>query len=470
MQAAATNSAPVMALGGTELNVLAKLNYKFYVRYVNEEYKHGKHTELVCKKLQEIEAKHAAGIPTFTIFTMPPRHSKSMTISETFPTWFIGKNKRRRVILASYGAELARKFGLANLQKIEGKAGRIFEMELDNRQNAATNFNIKDHKGGMVSTGFGGALTGMGADLLIIDDPIRNRQDANSPAYREKIWNEWKATLSTRLQPGGSVIIILTRWHEDDLVGRILENDPREWDQVNLPAVAEENDLLGREPGATLWPEYGFNKEWAASKEKEVGPLEWASLYQQHPRPAAGTLFKRGYFKYYKALPPLREFEQIIQSWDCTFKDLETSDYVAGGVWGKKGADFYLLYRVKQKMGIVATMDAIKSVSAAWPQAYGIYIEDKANGSAVIEMLKNQISGINAVNPNGGKLVRAQAVLPLIAAGNVWLPDPAIDPSIEEYISEMTAFPYGKHDDEVDQTTQALSILQTAPGLQIGRA
>lgn len=453
------------------IHALAALNYEFYVQYVHKgAYKHGPHTRFIARKLQQIEEKHAQGIPTFTIFTLPPRHSKSMTITETFPSWFIGKNKNRRVIEVSYGADLARKFGMANLSKIEGPAGEIFDMQLDPRQSSATDFKIKDARGGMISRGVGGALTGEGADLIIIDDPIRNRQDANSPAYREKVWNEWKATIQTRLQPGGSVILILTRWHESDLAGLILEHDPREWDVVKLPAVAEENDLLGRKPGQTLWPAAGFNKQWAAMTKQAVGPLDWASLYQQDPRPQEGALLKRKYFLYYKQQPALTEFERLIQSWDCTFKDAETSDYVVGQVWGKKGPDFYLLDQVRDKMGITATMQAIEAMRAKWPQAFGIYIEDKANGSAVIEMLKRKIPGLMPVNPQGGKVVRAQAVLPVIAAGNVYLPEPELAPWVGDFVNEAAAFPFGKHDDMTDAMTQALNELMNEPQIFIGRA
>lgn len=457
-------------LNSLDFDVMAKLNYEFFVQYVITGYRHGKHTRYIAKKLQEIESKHAAGEPSFTIFMLPPRHSKSYTITETFPTWFIGKDKNRRVIEVSYGADLARKFGLANLQKIEGAAGRIFDMQLDPRQNAAQNFKLKGHKGGMISAGIGGAITGEGADLLIIDDPIRNRRDANSPAYREMVYNEWKATLSTRLQPGASVIVILTRWHEDDLAGRLLEEGARDWEVVKMPAVADEDDILGRQPGQPLWPENGFDLEWAKVTEKEKGPLDWASLYQQNPRPVAGALLIRSYWQYYTEHQDPRSFDRIITSWDCTFKDLETSDFVVGQVWGKRGPDFYLLDQVRERMGITATMAAIQQMQAKWPLATGIYIEDKANGPAVIEMLRQKLSGIIPVNPDGGKLVRAQAVLPLIAGGNVYLPSAELAPWVNDFIHEAAAFPYGKHDDQVDAATQALNVFDKEVPIFIGRA
>ena len=452
------------------IEAMAQVNYEYYVKYVNPGYKHAKHTRYICRKLQEIEEKHARGIPSFTIFTMPPRHGKSLTITETFPSWFIGKDKRRRVIQASYGQALARKFGLANLRKVEGKAGKVFDMQLDPRNSSATAWDVLGWEGGMASVGIGSAVTGFGADLLIIDDPIRNRKDANSKTYRDNLWNEWRSTLSTRLQAGGSVILILTRWHEDDLAGRILKEDARDWELIRLPAIAEEGDPLGREPGQPLWAAGGFDERWAEERKLSVGAMDWASLYQQKPSPQKGTIFKRDHFRFYEKAPKEHEFDRIIFSWDCTFKDLATSDYVVGQVWGKKGADFYLLDQVRDKMGITATMRAIEALKGKWRRGIGIYIEDKANGTAVIEMLRNKISGINPVNPSSGKVDRAQAVAPVFEAGNVYLPDPKIAPWINDYVNEMAAFPAGENDDMVDATTQAINILMTDKKIFIGRA
>ena len=449
---------------------VAAVNYEYYVQYTIEGYTHARHTRFLCREMQEIERKHAAGEPTFTIISLPPRHSKSFTITETFPSWFIGRDKRRRVIQASYGSTLARKFGLSNLRKVEGPAGRIFDMEVDKRKSAASNWELKGAPGGMLSVGIGGAITGEGADLLIIDDPIRNRKDANSLTYREAIWQEWKSTLSTRLQPGGSIIIILTRWHEDDLAGRIIKQDGRNWKIIKLPAIAEENDILGRKPGEALWPENGFDEAWAAERKISVGPLDWESLYQQNPRPQTGALFKRDYFKTYDQTPHPSTFERIIFSWDCAFKDLDTSDFVVGQVWGKRGPDFYLLDQTRDKMGITATMAAIESLKAKWKDGIGVYIEDKANGTAVIEMLKRKISGINPVNPSSSKIDRAQAVLPVFAAGNVFIPSPQLAPWIGDYVNEMASFPVGANDDMVDTTTQAIQELMNEPTIFIGRA
>ncbi len=393
---------------------------------------------------------------------MPPRNGKSMSVSETFPSWFIMKNPHRRVIEVSYGEDLAQRFGRLNKEKIREFGKKIFNIELDSCNHSNTNWSIAEFRGGMISRGVGGGITGEGADLLLIDDPIKNREQADSITYREKLWAEWQDTLLTRLHPGGAIIIILTRWHEDDLAGRILKENGDDWTVLKLPAIAEEDDLIGRNPGEALWAEHGFDVEYLAKKKIEVGSRTFASLYQQRPAPAEGNMFKRDWWQFYK-LAPLN-FDYILQSWDCTFKDTKNSDFVVGQVWGKKGAEFYLLDQIRAKMNVSATMTAIKTMTAKWSKAYEKLVEDKANGPAVITLLTKEISGLIAVNPEGGKEVRAQAITPFAEAGNIYLPDPSIAPWIHDYIEEFASFPNGTNDDQVDATTQAITRLHNKGG------
>lgn len=432
---------------------LSRRKYRDYVELVHHgAYRHFRHTELLCDALQPI----ADGEQKYLLVEMPPRHGKSMTTTESFPSYFLGKNPGKRVIATAYSDELARKFGRFNRNKLAEFGPALFSLEIDPNKNASNNWGIAGGRGGMVATGIGGSITGEGADLLIIDDPIKNAEEANSATMRDKVWSEWESTLSTRLHNGGSVIVIMTRWHEDDLIGRLLERSPHNWERLRLPAIAEdEDDLLGREPGKALCPELGYDEEWAALKKREVGSTVWASLYQQRPAPSEGAIFNRNWWKFYKQAPA--RFDEIIQSWDMTFKDSAGSDYVVAQVWGRVKADKYLLDQVRARMDFPATLQAFRSLTSKWPKAKTKLVEDKANGSAVIATLKREISGIIPVNPEGGKVVRAQAVTPDVEAGNVYLPDPNIAPWIHDYIEEFAAFPNGKHDDQVDSTTQALN-------------
>jgi len=288
------------------LSILSAVDYDFYVEYVHRGiYQHGAHTKYLASRLQELERGKIKRLMVF----MPPRHSKSMTISETFPSWFLGRNPSKKVIVTSYGEGLARRFGRSNRKKIQEFGSDIFGIRLDPESTVVTKWNIDHHNGQMISTGIGGPISGEGADLLIIDDPIKNRQEADSPRYREMIWDEWQNTLLTRLQPGGLVIIVLTRWHEDDLAGRLLQEEPEKWEVISLPALAEENDLLGRDQNEPLWPEYGFDYNWAIDRKKSVGSFVWAALFQQRPAPSGGGIFKEHWWKFWQYpgqnLPPV---------------------------------------------------------------------------------------------------------------------------------------------------------------------
>ncbi len=438
---------------------IARTDYSFYAEYVHRGvYRPARHHRLICSYLEAVER----GDITRLMIFMPPRHGKSMTVSETFPSFFIGKKPHRRVIEVSYGQDLARKFGRANRQKVEEFGRELFGIYLARDNSSVVNWDIEGNRGGMISVGIGGPITGQGADLLLIDDPIKNRKEADSKTYRDMVWNEYRNTLYTRLHPGGRIIIILTRWHEDDLAGRLLNpelgyvtaEEAAQWTVLSLPAEAEEYDPLGRNPGDPLWPEHGFDKAWLEATKRAVGSQAWAALYQQRPSPQEGSLFKRHWWRFYTELP--NRFDEMLQSWDCTFKDGDSSDYVVGQVWGRVGGDFYLLDQVRDRMDLPATMRAIETLAAKWPNAYAKLIEDKANGPAVIQMLQHKIPGLLAVNPEGGKVVRAAAVSPVVEAGNVYLPPPGITPWIHDFMEECAVFPNGAYDDQVDAMTQAL--------------
>lgn len=440
---------------------LARRSYEDYVELVHHgTYKHFKHTRLVCSYLQRI----ADGEQLYVLIELPPRHSKSMTVTESFPSYYLGVNPTKRVITSAYSDDLARKFGRLNRNKFAEFGKDVFKESLSRDNTSTTDWGLAGKRGGMISTGIGGSITGQGADLMIIDDPIKNAKEALSKTIRENIWNEWQSTLSTRLHDGASVIVIMTRWHEDDLIGRLLKNSPYNWERIRLPAIAEEeNDLLGREIGEPLCIELGYDRAWAELKKKEVGSRTWASLYQQRPSPATGNIFKREWFKFYKT-PPYH-FDQIVISWDFTFKDADSSDYVVGQVWQKTGANFYLLDQVRGKIDFTQSVRAVENLASKHSNNRGILIEDKANGPAIIATLKNRLSGIIPVTPKDSKVGRANAVTPLFEAGNVYLPEDAAWTT--DYIEEFVTFPNSSHDDMVDSTTQALNYFTEKPESEV---
>lgn len=450
----------------SEEDILIAKARKKYIDYISYVYHGnwiaGKHHKIICDKLDDV----IAGKIKRLMFFLPPRHGKSMCVTKTFPSYYLGKFPDKRVLEVSYGEDLAKEFGESNRKKVEEFGLPVFDINVSATQSSKVDWNIENHYGGMVSVGVGGGITGKGADLLILDDPIKNRTEAESERFRRYLYSEWQSSIYTRLHPNATVIIILTRWHEDDLAARLIKESPDEWDIVSLPCICDsDDDLLCRKIGEPLWPEHGFDKRWAETTKKTVGSYAWSSLYQQSPTPAGGSIIKRSWIKYYDSLP--LQFDKIVQSWDCSFKDNSDNDYVSGQIWGKLGINYYLLDRVHDRMGIVATINAIKAMSAKWKEANSIFIEDKANGTAVVEMLKNQIPGIIPVEPKGGKIVRTQAVAPFFEAGNVYLPDPSIKAWVGDFVEEVLSFPNGQNDDDVDSMSQAITNMQTAYNAKI---
>ena len=434
---------------------LARRRYADYVQLVHSgRWKRARHLDLVCEKLESIMEGKTKRLMIF----MPPRHGKSMTVTETFPSYYLGKNPGKRVIEISYSGSLAEQFGKRNRDKVEEYGPLLFNHTVSPVQRTKTNWTLENGTGGMISVGIGGSITGYGADLLIVDDPIKNRAEAESATYRDRLWDEYQSTVSTRLQAGGAVIIILTRWHEDDLAARLLNPEygkVEDWEILSLPAICEDQatDLLGRNQGEALWPAGGYDEAWAAQQKETVGTYAWSSLYMQTPTPSSGGMFKREWWKRWAVLPSgLHDF---IQSWDCTFKDKDSSDFVVGQVWARKGADRYLIDQVRGRMSFTETLDAMRDLSAKWPQTTRKLVENKANGTAVIDVLKKEIPGIVPVEPFGGKVARAHATTAVAEAGNVYIPAASVYPWVLDFVEEMAAFPSGAHDDQVDCYSQA---------------
>lgn len=424
---------------------LARNNYLDYFPLANPTYYHMAHTRYISHYLNRI----ANGEQLNLIVEIPPRHGKSALITETFPSYYLMKNPDKKVISTAYSDNLARKFGRLNRNKFKALGGELFEQYISEDNSSAGDWSTaKD--GGMISTGIMGSLTGEGSDLMIIDDPVKNKHEAYSKTYRDRIWDEWEATLSTRLHDNASVIVVQTRWHEDDLTGRLLENKGRDWIRIRIPAIAEEDDLLGREVGEALAPELGYDEEWAENKKIESGTMTWNALFQQRPSAVTGSIFKRKWIQFYETLPSRIDYYSL--SWDLAVKDGEDNDYSVGQCWAVVGADRYLIDQVREKLGFTDMIKTVRAFKNKHSQAREIIIEDKANGPAVINTLKREIPGIVAFNPKGSKAERAMAASVLFESGNVFLPKNA--QWVHDYVEELVSFPGGKYDDAVDSTSQ----------------
>ena len=419
-------------------------------------YEPAPHHRLIAEKLMAVERGEIDRL----IITTAPRHGKSQLASIHFPAWYLGRNPDRRIIATSYGAGLAYRMSRQARNVVIGP-GWPFPHRLADDLAQVQQWDIAGHRGGYIAAGSGGPITGSGAHLLLIDDPVRNQQDADSAAQRESLWDWYQSTAYTRLEDGGAVILIMTRWHADDLAGRLLAAQAAggdRWDVLHLPALAELDDPLGREPGAALWPEK-YDAAALARINVAIGSRAFAALYQGRPSNDESALLKREWWKFYggptgHSLPDA--FDQALQSWDMTFKGGVHNDYVAGQVWGRRGADCYLIDRDKRRLDFPATLAAIRAMTAKHPTVATKLVEDTANGPAVIATLEREIGGLVAVRPEGGKVARVNAIAGLVEAGNVWLPHPSIAPWVQDFIEECASFPTGAHEDEVDAMSQAL--------------
>jgi len=415
------------------------------------------------------------------IISMPPQEGKSTRVAKDFVTWVHTMNPDCRVVTASYGQGLANRNGLALRRNITDHPEIGLTIAPDN--GAKHEWELAGHRGGVLSVGIGAGLTGRAADLMVIDDPIKDRKEADSALYRQNVWDWWTDAASTRLAPGAPVVLILTRWHEDDLAGRLLAaEDGHLWKVLNIPAQADhdpnkgETDPLEREVGEFMQSARGRSmQQWAAIKVAR-GSRTWNALYQGRPSPAEGGMFKREWWdqpggRYSEPLWIVRNdgahialhLDEVIISWDMAFKDTSSSDYVVGQVWGRRGADAYLLDQIRGRMDFVTTCQRFRELAAKWPQALLKIVEDKANGTAVINALRRIVPGIVPESPTESKEARASAVTPLAEAGNVHLPAPEIAPWVGDLIEELAAFPTGAHDDQTDTLTQALNRLVLAP-------
>jgi predicted phage terminase large subunit-like protein len=448
---------------------LARKKYLYYVKYVHKgAWKPYPHVKVICDKLEDVISGKTKRLMIF----VPPQHGKSMTVTETFPSYILGRFPDKRIIEISYNDSFAVKFGMRNKDKVNEFGKELFGVETSKALSAKADWAIAGHRGGMLSVGIGGGITGNPADIILIDDPVKNLQEANSLTYRNRTYEEFQASAMTRLQPDGAIIIIQTRWHEDDLSGRILENQPGQWEVLSIPAICEsEKDILDREIGEPIWIDEakGRTREWYEQLKTNQGSYLWSALYQQRPSPVEGALFKREWWQFWKTMPG--DLYDFTQSWDCAFKDANSSDFVVGQVWArsKKNPAFrYLLDQVRGRMTFTETVTAVRTLSAKWKKATRKLIEDKANGTAVIDVLKKEIPGLIAVEPKGGKVVRAQAVTALVEAGNVYIPDPSVATWVHDFIEETAAFPTGAHDDQVDATTQALMHMMDKSNAKLG--
>ena len=403
------------------------------------------HLKLISDKIAEIR-EH----PIKLIVTLPPRHGKSELVSHWTPIWFLNEWPDKKVILASYEASFAASWGRKARNGIQDNESKL-DIRMSPDSTARAFWELKTG-GGMWTAGVGGPITGKGAHLLIIDDPIKNYAEAYSPVYRESIDQWYQTTAFTRLEPNASIIIIMTRWHNDDLVGRLIDRGG--FEVINLPALAEQDDLLEREEGEPLWPDR-YDKESLLAIAEAIGGQSgrnWLSLYQQRPVREGGNIFKDYWWDSYKEIPGL---EMIGQYWDTAFKRGAKSDYSVCVTLGRHQKGICVLDIFRDKLEFPELLRQAKAQFNLWNPNI-LKVEDAASGTSLIQALTRDTSlPIIAISVTASKEIRANQITGIVEAGRVALPEEAEWLAI--FLDEMTTFPAGVHDDIVDAFVEGIA-------------
>jgi predicted phage terminase large subunit-like protein len=423
-----------------------------FTEYTNPQYQRAAHHALIAERLEAVERGE---IDRLMIF-MPPRHGKSELASKRFPAWCLGRDPKRQIIAASYNSDLANDFG-RNVRNLvaEPEFGQVFPgVTLAPDSQAANRMNT-NHGGTYVAAGVGTAVTGRGAHIALIDDPFKDREEADSERRRELVWDWYRSTLYTRLMPGGSIVVIQTRWHEDDLAGRLLEQEADQWTVLELPALHPDR--------GALWPEW-YPVDALERIKATIGPREWSALYQQQPQPDEGTFFKREWFNTWAKLPECRFYLTS----DFAVTD-GGGDYTVLTVWGIcPQGDVYRAAQWKGQTTSDVWIERMLDLVAKW-KPLAAFGEGGVIQKAVEPMLRRRMRERNVhcrlewLPSVSDKPTRARSFQAMAATGRVHFETGAD-------LSEFLVFPAGKHDDEVDTASLiGRAIDQAHPAIVAGQ-
>jgi predicted phage terminase large subunit-like protein len=456
--------------------LLANIDLAYFLEYTSHgQWQRAKHLDLLCRKLEAVERGEIKRL----IVTMPPRHGKSEVISKHFPAWYLGLHPDREIILTSYAAEIAQDFSRIARDTFQEFSQELFDTSLSKDSSAVNRWGIAKHRGGLTAAGAGGPLTGRGAHIAIIDDPFKGEEDSHSPTQREKVIKWYRSTLRTRLAPGGAIILIQTRWHKGDLAGTLIdemEHGKGKWEILNLPAIAGENDQLGRAPGEALWPER-FSLTALDEIKEDVNIYWWNCLYQQTPGDPEGGKFKRKYFRYWERSED-GEFYilhhpngdrqihtsrcTIFQTCDPAGSEKSTADYFVLATWAlTPNKELLLLDIIRERLEGPDQPDLFQNGFRAWhPVQQGVEI--KSMGLTLFQTVRNL--GLPVVELDPGtrdKMLRALPMAARYKTSMVYHPMCKSE-EIDIYEEELVAFPNGPHDDCVDVASYAF-VMMTNP-------
>ncbi len=435
------------------------------------DYECAKHHRLIADKLMAVERGEIKKL----MIQCPPRHGKTELASIRFPAWFIGRNPSKQIISASYSGRLAETFGRKVRNTIaDPEYAKIFPNVSLAADSKANNRWHTSADGIYLASGVQGASTGYGADLLIIDDPLRDAAEADSELIRDKVW-DWFATVAfTRRQKDAAIVVIQTRWHEDDLSGRLLSMDDDEWDVVKLPAIAKEEDVLGRKVGEALWKEWypeSVLDETRKVLSAQGGTRFWSALYQQEPTPDEGDFFRSEWFQYYDTRPKTKDLT-IYGTSDFAVTD-KGGDYTVHMVFGiDENRNIYVLDMYRAQADSYEWVEVLIAMMAEWKPVQ--WVGEKGQIDRSVGPFLRQLMGergvycdIESLPSVQSKAQRAQAIRGRIAMGKLFLPKRMSWTA--DVLSECLHFPMGSHDDIVDAMSLLGRVLDTTynPGLAV---
>jgi predicted phage terminase large subunit-like protein len=419
-------------------------------------YQIARHHLIVANALQAVESGEIRRL----IINLPPRSGKTMLVSEFFPAWYWGRNPDRKIIFVTHGQDKADDVGRSvRDQMTDPLHTKIFPVcNIAPSSKSIHRMNTLQ-RGEYFSIGLGGQIVGRGAHLLIIDDPIKGREAADSALKQGRLKSWYQGDAYTRLMANNAIIVCQTRWTNNDLTGWLLTEHKREnWTVISIPALAEvDGDIIRRNTGDPLWPELEiFEKEYLEFVKLTVGTREWNAQYQQRPVDIEGGIIKLAWFKYYTKKP---EFERIVQSIDTAFKPEQLNDPSVCLTWGIAKDGYYLLDVLRERLEYPKLKAAIKKQYEDYKPS-AVLIEDRGSGQSLIQDLRadTRIPVIAIPTENLSKEIRMSVESDKIEAGKVWLPEKA--PWLVDYESEMTQFPLYTHDDMVDATSQFLKWIE----------
>lgn len=467
----------IPGLGNDIRKALYKKSLADYITYINQGYwQRARHLDLLCHALEDVAAGKTRRLMVF----MPPRHGKSEVVSKAFPSWYLCNHPDAEMIISSYGASLAYGFSRKARDFVRDYGEEIFGIKLATDSSAVERWGLEGHRGCLNAAGVDGPITGKGANIAIIDDPHKDLQSVQSKAQRDSVYEWYQSVLRLRLAPNGSIVLVQTRWSDDDLAGRLLrdmgDGHGEKWEVISFPAIATEHDILGRQEGEALWPER-YSLSELNELRRLLSPSIWTSLYQQSPTQQDGDLFRRQFFRYYDHTGDtliLHTFDNqtaaldkkvplsscwVFQTVDTAATENEKSDYFAAATWAVTPSnDLVLLDMFREKAETIRHMQIMENLWQNWHPKFQA-VENKTFGLNIIQALKAAGRPVVPLKADADKYSRALPISARYQIGAVYHPRQAV--WLGDYEDELIKFPNGEHDDMVDVASYAAIVLSS---------